>query len=445
MLYFSYMITKIKKMIPRPVLTAYHIVLAYFGAFIYGFPSRKLIVIGVTGTNGKSTTVSLIARALESGGDKVGAMSTVYFKVGEKEKLNDKKMTMLGRLALQKYLHLMVKAGCKYAVIETSSQGIIQNRHRAINYDYVVFTNLTPEHIEAHGGFENYKKAKGKLFQHLTAKPRKNIFGQEVPKAIIVNDDDEYAGYFLSFPSDRKITYAIHNQADWRAREIAVELQGTSYEVNNFQVVLKLIGEFNVYNSLPALIIAHEQGLPMTNVLQYLKTVSVVPGRMELIDQGQNFYVLVDYAPEPYALKALYRTLDEVLRFSPKVGFNNLIHVLGSCGGGRDVARRPILGKMAGEKADIVIITNEDPYDDDPREIMDDVAQGAIESGKILNQDLFLIEDRREAIAKALSLAQENDLVLVTGKGSEQAMAIANGKYLKWDDRKVIREELQKM
>src|SRR3989339_734710 len=210
MIVFNYMKNLIKKLIPNFLLQFYYKSLAVFGSFIYGNPSNKMIVIGVTGTNGKSTTVSLISKALEAGGDKVGALSTVLFKVANEEKLNDKKMTMLGRFQLQKYLKKMVDAGCKYAVIETSSQGVEQYRHIAINYDYAVFTNLTPEHIEAHGGFENYKKAKGKLFEALAYAKKKTIAGNSIEKIAVVNMDNEYGHYFLQFPADK--TYGFSAQ-----------------------------------------------------------------------------------------------------------------------------------------------------------------------------------------------------------------------------------------
>src|SRR3989339_1455973 len=225
----------IKKIVPRFVLNFYHKSMALLAAFVYSNPSDKLIVVGVTGTNGKSTTVALIAKTLEASGAKVGATSTVSFKVADKEWMNNKKMTMLGRFQLQKLLKQMVDAGCTYAVIETSSQGIEQYRHLGVNYDYAVFTNLTPEHIEAHGGFENYKRAKGRLFEHLTRKARKQrgegqrakSKGQkqgqglkikdqkitEVGKIIIANVDDEYADYFFSFKADKKIGFTVRKDA----------------------------------------------------------------------------------------------------------------------------------------------------------------------------------------------------------------------------------------
>jgi UDP-N-acetylmuramoyl-L-alanyl-D-glutamate--2,6-diaminopimelate ligase len=428
----------IKKLIPKSILQIYHKFLAKLAALIYGNPSEKMIVIGVTGTNGKTTTVKLIARALEAGGFKVGFTSTAEFKIADKEWLNDKKMTMLGRFQLQKLLKEMLKAGCQYAVVETSSQGVEQFRHLGINYDYAVFTNLTPEHIEAHGGFENYKNAKGKFFEFLTKKKHKVIDNKTINKVSVVNMDDKYFEYFSSFKADKKIFYSINNGgADWQAKDVKVSLTGTEFSVKNENFNLGIIGAFNVFNALPAIAIASNEGVSMEKIKQGLANLKVMPGRMELINEGQNFTVLVDYAPEPKSLEKLYETIKIVEK-------NKIIHVLGSCGGGRDIARRPILGKMAGQTADFVIVTNEDPYDDDPIEIINQVAAGAIEAGKKLNENLFKILDRREAIKKALSLAKEKDLVILTGKGSEQAMVVANGKLIPWDDRKVVRELLKK-
>ena len=207
------LLIKIKKIIPPGVFNFlspfYHQTLAYLAAFFYGWPAEKMIVIGVTGTNGKSTTVNLIAAILEKAGFKVGATSTVNFKIGGKIWLNDTKMTMPGRFQLQKMLSQMVKTGCRYGVIETSSQGLAQFRHLGINYDLAVFTNLTPEHLEAHGGFENYKAAKGELFSRLSNSRQKKINGEKIEKIIVANLDDEYAPYFLNFPAERKIGYTL--------------------------------------------------------------------------------------------------------------------------------------------------------------------------------------------------------------------------------------------
>ena len=428
----------IKKNIPSCLLRWYHKTLALAANIFYGFPSNKLIVIGVTGTNGKSTTVHLIAKMFEGAGFKVGATSTVGFKVATEEYLNKKKMTMLGRFALQKLLRQMVQAGCRYAIIETSSQGVEQFRHLGVNYDVAVFTNLTPEHIEAHGGFENYKKAKGKFFAHLTSKPKKVIDGKVVPKVSVVNLDDEHAKYFSEFSADEKYEYGIKNQADVRAENVALGNNGADFSVRGVPFHLNLMGEFNVYNSLVAVAVGLSQSLSLEVISEALGKISGVPGRMEFINEGQNFKILVDYAPEPASMEKLYETV----RGSGFVASGGkIIHVLGSAGGGRDKSRRPILGKIAAENADCVIITNEDPYDENPQEIINQVAAGA--EGKQENINLFKILDRGEAIVKALSLVRENDLVIITGKGSEQAICVANNKKIPWDDRKKIREILK--
>jgi UDP-N-acetylmuramoyl-L-alanyl-D-glutamate--2,6-diaminopimelate ligase len=429
----------VKKFIPGFLLRWYHKTLALMANVFYGFPSNKMVVIGVTGTNGKSTTVHLIAKMFEGAGFKVGATSTVGFKIAGEECLNKKKMTMLGRFALQKLLRKMVAAGCRYAVIETSSQGVEQFRHLGVNYDIAVFTNLTPEHIEAHGGFENYKKAKGKFFAHLTVKPKKMIDGKTVSKVSVVNLDDEHAKYFAEFPADEKIDYGIKNQTDVRAENIELSSNGSRFRVNGAEFKINLPGEFNVYNALAATAVGVSQGLSLEIISKSLAEVSGVPGRMEFINEGQNFKILVDYAPEPASMEKLYETV-RGSGFMSSGG--KIIHVLGSAGGGRDKSRRPILGGIAAENADYVIITNEDPYDENPEEIINQVAAGA--TGKEDGVNLFKILDRGEAIAKALGLAHENDLVIITGKGSEQAICVANNKKIPWDDREKVREILRK-
>jgi len=430
------MLHKIKSIIPSPVLNIYHYALARAAAILYGFPSRKLIVIGVTGTNGKSTTVNLISKIFEQAGEKVGFTTTINFKIAEKEWLNDTKMTMPGRFELQKFLKKMVDAGCKYAVIETSSQGLDQFRHLGVEYDAAVFTNLAPEHLEAHGGFENYKNAKAKLFKHLTKFPNKSIDGKEVPKVIVVNADDEHSGFYFDFSADEKLSYSIENFSNFKADNVILTPEYSAFDINDTHFEVSIPAKFNVYNSLAAIAVGSAFGITMGVAKNALAKVGRVPGRLEYIDEGQNFKVMVDYAPEPNSLAELYALLKQV----PK---NKFIHVLGSAGGGRDKSRRPILGRMAGEVAEYVIITNEDPYDEDPIEIIDAVAEGAIAGGKELDRDLFKRYDRREAIEKAIELAEEGDFVLVTGKGAEQAIAVSGGRKIKWDDREEIRQALK--
>ncbi len=479
---FDKLLHKLKKIIPEKIWNylwpIYHFSWGVLGNLIYRWPSQKLIVIGITGTTGKTTSVYLVAKMLKEAGYKVGYTSTAMFCDGNQEWLNNKKMTMVGRLFTFKMMHKMVKNKCHYAVIETSSEGIIQYRHRFINYDILVFTGLYPEHIEAHGSFEAYQEAKGMLFAHLKdCKTKyadnerrvkkveagiKKLSLNRIKKTIIVNGDDEYKDHFLNFWSETKIEYTItpkvpleikdedfaakdHNFHRLIASSPAISREGTKFVLcfdgqcyKDEPINLKLLGGFNVANSLNAAAVGYSQGLSIDQMKRGLEAVWGIPGRLEQINEGQPFTVIVDYAFEPRAVEKLYETI----KLLPH---ERVIHVLGSAGGGRDVARRPVLGKIAGEQADTVIVTDEDPYDDDPQIIIDQVSLGAEKSGKVLDETLFKIIDRRQAIIKALSLASPNDIVLITGKGSEQAICVKGGKKIPWDDRAVVREELKRI
>lgn len=455
----------IKKIIPKKIFKIfqpiYHFILSLLAALWYKFPSEKLIVIGVTGTTGKTTVVYLIAKILEANGYKVGYTSTAMFNDGKKEWLNDKKMTMAGRFFIQKMFRAMLRNKCQYAIIETTSEGIVQFRHKFINYDILVFTGLYPEHIDSHGNFENYKKAKGKLFEHLKKCKTKyvddkkiiHIFDNEikkinfnrVKKISIVNADDEYANYFLSFWAEKKyeistkdISIGVKNKKNKLiiANSIDINKKGINFIINGVKINSKLLGKFNITNIMLALSVGISQNIDIKQIKNGLKSINGVPGRFEKIDQGQDFTAIVDYAYESRAVNKLYETIK-------LIAHNRIIHVLGSAGGGRDVARRFKLGKIAGSQADFVVITNEDPYDDDPQKIIDEVGKGAVKAGKKYNKNLFKILDRRMAIKKALSLARKNDIILITGKGSEQAICIANGEKIKWDDREVVKKELK--
>jgi len=457
----------IKKYIPvklfKALQPAYHFLLSLFASAWYGWPSNKLIVIGATGTTGKTTSAYLISKMLASAGYKTGFTSTAIFNDGQTEWLNDKKMTMPGRFFTQKMLRKMVKNNCQYAIVETTSQGVEQFRHQFINYDILIFTGLYPEHVEAHGSFENYKEAKAKLFLHLKqcktkyANDKKRIIRAEngfkkieanrVKKIIIANGDDKYADFFLDFWAEEKWGYKIKNKKskvkskinNVEYGDIKSNQTGVSFKADKTEIKLNLLGEYNAANAMNAVCLGLSQGVKLEKIRVGLEKIKGVPGRMEIIKNAEPaFTVIIDYAFEPEALKKIYDTI-------LKLEHNKIIQVLGSAGGGRDVARRPKLGALAGEKADIVIITNEDPYDDDPKSVIDQVAAGAVNFGKVENENLFKIEDRREAIKKALTLARENDVVLITGKGCEQAICVAGGVKIPWDDREVVKEELKKL
>lgn len=422
------------------LIGVYHWIFAWVSAVWYGFPSRELIVIGVTGTNGKTTVSTMIAQLLTDAGFPAGLTTTAEFRLGQKVWLNDKKMTMLGRWQLQKMLRQMVKANCHFAVIETSSEGLKQWRHIGIDYDIAVFTNLTPEHIESHGSFEAYKQAKGRLFTALMQHSPKNIFNpinsnnhlkSKILRTIVTNQDDGYNNYFFSFPADQKITFSLKQVSN-----LDLKAEGTNFTFEGQDYFLPLPGQFNLSNALAAISVVKSLGLKSEQIKSDLAKFNLMPGRMEFISH-EPIGVLVDYAPEPASLEQLYLSLN-------LFPHQRLIHILGSAGGGRDKSRRPILGAMAGEKADIVIVTNEDPYDENPRLIMEAVAAGAQAKGKILNQNLFIIEDRRCALEQAYALAKPGDLIVSTGKGSEQAICTAQGQKITWDERQVWREIIAK-
>lgn len=399
----------IRKLIPSFLLSWYHFILALLGAVFYWFPSGQLKVIGVTGTNGKTTTAEMIARILEESGHKTALMNSIRFKVGDKEEPNMLKMTMPGRFKIQRFLRQAVISGCRYAVLEVTSEGILQHRHRFINFEAAVFTNLSPEHIERHGSFENYRSAKGKLFQ--TAN-----------KIHIINIEDKNAEYFLQFRAGKKYTYGL-DVGDVKNKDI--------------QLNLKLAGEFNIYNALAAICVGLSQGIKLEICRKAVESIEKISGRMEEVI-SRPFRVIVDYAVTPDALEKLYLAIKKMFP-SQKI-----IAVFGSCGGGRDKWRRPALGKIAAKYCNTIIITNEDPYDEDPNQILSEIKAGIFEN-QFPVSNFYQIIDRREAIKKSLELVQSGDVVVITGKGCEPWICIANGKKIPWDDKKVVKEEFEKL
>jgi len=439
----------IKKFTPPFLINWYHFGLAMLGSFLYSFPSKKIKVIGVTGTQGKTTVVDLTKKILEEAGHKVASLSSIKFKIREKEWINALKMTMPGRFGIQRFLRKALDSGCRYAILEVTSEGILQHRQRFIDFDIAVFTNLSKEHIERHGSFENYKRAKGKLFK-------------QVKKIHILNLNDKNVDYFSQFLAEKKIGFAAGSERlatgsrDFkiiRAENCQEGTNGASFTVDDTKFNLKLFGKFNVYNALAAICVGLSQEINLETCKKALEKIKEIPGRMEVVI-NDPFEVIVDYAHTPDSLIKVYETLNYLKpktlssQISKKLGRTSqkpkLVCVIGSAGGGRDRWKRSEIGKIAARYCDEIIITNEDPYDENPNQILSEIKSG-ISNIQYPISNIHEILDRRKAIKKALSLAKPNDTVIITGKGCEPWMCVAGGRKIPWDDRKIVREEFKNL
>ncbi len=427
-----------RKVIPQGAIDALHYPEAHYYARKYHFPADHMIVIGVVGSKGKTTTSNMIWAVLSATGAKVGQIGTANIRIGDKEELNKYHMTMPGPAALQKVLAQMKSAGCKYAVMEVPSEAQTQWRHIGINFDVLVFTNVEREIMASHRGSMDILHQHNKRVFNATAKAkRKNIDGKQIAKIIIANADSKDSSAYLNFNVDTKATYSTKAPSNYKAKNISSDSKGVDFELNLDTYHINVMGEINAENATAAVAVGKELGLDRKTIQKGLISLKTIPGRMEPINTGQPFTVLVDYAHSPASMDALMKSAKAMTK-------GKIITLLGAEGGGRDVEKRPIMGKTAGEMSDYVVITNVDPYEDNPQTIIDDIAKGAHEAGMVDEKDLFCIQDRRAGIRKALKLAKKNDLVLITGKGAEQSIVI-NGKSSPWDDRKVVREELEKL
>ena len=387
-----------KRFIPERVFDFfspyYHFFLAVLAAIVYRVPSRNMKVIGVTGTSGKTTTVEFLHAIFAEAGFSTASLSGLHFKILDKEEPNLLKMTTPGRFRIQKFLADARDAGAEYVFLEITSQGIAQFRHKFIKFYAALFTNLSEEHIEAHGGFENYRRAKGELFK--------------IAPLAILNGEDPNLEYFYDVSPGEKIVFV---ESDYPS-----------------DLVLKLHGKFNKMNAVAALTFAKREGIRPDVAKKALSKIEVIPGRMEYLETNKNFKILVDYAFIPKVLEKVYEEI--------KAQSSGLVCVLGSTGGGRDKWKRPVMGEVAAKFCKKVFITNEDPYDEDAMDIINEVA-GQHNFEKIL--------DRREAIRLALKSAVPGDTVVITGKGAEPWIMGPAGTKIPWDDRQVVREELKKI
>jgi len=407
--------------------------LAYLSAAFHGHPARKLRVIGVTGTDGKTTTVELIRSILTAAGHKTGMISTVEALIGDEHYPTGLHVTTPDALQVQGFLAQMVAAGTEYAVLEATSHGLAQHRVTACDFDVAVVTNITHEHLDYHGTFEDYREAKARLFRDLARSFRK----LDTPKTSILNADDASFEYLRPIPADRYLTYGLEQPADVTARDIVYTPAATTFTAatpqGEFAVQTALPGLFNVYNILTAIAVGISQAVPVEAMQQGIEAVQGVPGRMERIDSGQDFTAIVDFAHTPNALRRALETARELTA-------GRVIVVFG-CAGLRDVAKRPMMGEIAGRLADRVVITAEDPRTENLDAIMAQIAAGCETAGRREGEDYWRIGDRGEAIEFAVKMARAGDLVIVTGKGHEQSMCLGTVEY-PWDDREVVREAL---
>ena len=416
--------TLIPKDLYKKAQPAYHYAMALAGAVFYRFPSRKLTVIAVTGTKGKTTVTELIHNCLRAAGHKVALSNTIHFIVDGVEERNLYKMSMPGRMFMQRFLRRAVTAGCEYAVIEATSEGSKFFRHRFIAMDALVFTNLTPEHVESHGSFENYKNAKLDIAKQLARGGKKNT-------VLVVNGDDSHSVDFLKEQASDKRRYFLSDAEPYEvsAKNIEFVWRGT-------KAFTSLTGLFNLSNVVAALSVCEAFGIDEAGALRGIAETREVKGRVERIDRGQPFDVIVDYAHTVESLEALYGA------FAGK----RIVALLGNTGGGRDTWKRPAMAKVAAAHAAKVILANEDPYDEDPMKIVREMADAIPEAKP------EIILDRRAAIAAAIRYAAQAfkvdgkpTAVLISGKGTDPYIMEAAGARTPWSDAQVAAEELERL
>lgn len=400
----------------RALLLPYHVALAWVSACLAGFPANKLTVIGITGTKGKSSVSEMLFAILRHAGYSTALAGTIRFAVNDESRPNTFKMTMPGRGFLERFLGEATQKGARYAIIEMTSEGALQCRHQFITLNGLIFTNLQKEHIESHGSLEQYAAVKFRLGQALASSAKR-------PRAVVANADTPYSAPYLALPVETKIPFSIHD-----AHEVMLNDTSVSFTYDGVRFDIPHPGTFTIMNALAAIHMAGWLGVTTSESAAALAALARIPGRAERIEEGQDFLAVVDYAHTPDSLQALYDAY----------GTRRKICVLGNTGGGRDTWKRPHMAAIAEAACAEVILTNEDPYDEDPEKIVNDMAAGMTRAPRI-------VMDRREAIRTALSLARTGDVVLVSGKGTDPYLMEANGVRTPWNDAQVVREELVRL
>lgn len=399
----------------RALLVPYHFLFVLLAALYYRFPAREMKVIAVTGTKGKSSVTEMLFHVLHHAGLPTTVAGTIGFRILDEERPNLYKMTMPGRGFIQRFLREAYDKGARYAVVEVTSESTLQFRHFFLYMNALIFTNLQKEHIESHGSFEKYAAAKLNIGRALARSPKR-------PRAMMANADNPHSAPYMELPVEEHLPFSYTDASD-------VELSpgAAAFTYKGIRFSLRLPGSFSIMNALAVIKAAEFLGVSLEDASAALAAMERIPGRTERIEEGQDFQVVVDYAHTPDSLAALYSAYP-----------TRKICVLGNTGGGRDTWKRPEMGAIADKECDVVILTDEDPYDEDPEKIVREMAEGMTRSPKI-------IMDRREAIRAALSEAEAGDAVLITGKGTDPYIMRAGGAKEPWSDAQVVLEELAKL
>lgn len=398
----------------------YHWAKSMFWGMRYGWPGRRLRVIGITGTNGKTTTSFIIWKMLNENGRKCGLMTTVAWGVGELHEQREH-MTTVNSSLLNRRITKIADMGAEFLVLEATSHALAQFRTMGVPIEIAVMTNVTHEHLDYHRTFKRYRDAKRKLFKQAR-------FG-------VINADDKSAKYFEKDVGEY-ITYGI-DKGDLKAKKIELKPDGVKYALSDMEIETQIAGEFNVYNSLAAVCVGQKLGLSEKQIERGIKALDSVEGRMVKIDEGQNFTAIMDYAHTPDAFEKLLPDMRRATR-------GRLIVLFGSAGGRRDPAKRPIQGEIAGKYADVVVLTEEDDRDTPGEQILEQIAVGARKSGKKDGKDLFFELNRPKAILLACKMAKKGDTVLFLGKGNEKTIEREDGEHEYYEEAE-IRKVLKKI
>jgi len=417
----------IKKILPSQLFAAiqpvYHWILALSTHLLYGMPSKKIKIVAITGTKGKSSTTEIIDSVLRAGGFKTAVAGTIRFSIGDSHESNLFKQSMPGRGYLQQFLKKAVQEECDWVIMEMTSEGAKQFRNRFIYLDALVITNLQPEHLESHGGFENYKQCKLDIVRHsLNASPK--------PKRVLItNKDDQHHDSFDAVA--REIPIVHYSAQETNSTESVTD--GITFVYKDKEVHTKLVGAHNLSNILSAIQVAEFAGIDTKQIIAGVESISVIPGRGQSVNMGQPFTVIVDYAHTNDSLEAIYAAYEG----------ESIVGILGACGGGRDRWKRPDFGRIAEEACKYVVLTNEDPYDEDPMQIITDMEEGMDKSTE--GESYIKILDRREAFEHAFAYAKPGDVILITGKGTDPFIMGPNGSRERWSDLEVAQETLEKI